>query len=586
MVFTVVLFFSVPRTTNAVWQGSAEGQAQVGFSQEVDFNERGQIRQSDEVVMRVTFRKEGSDKPIMIAGDPYFYGTVLGTHDRHRGRSRWTILDTYHNSARHLTTPPSGVSTMRMDIVLNPLEQPNLFYAPPMYMVPGVPQAEADDLHFDWKSGELTRPRQAGSNRAYAYSLATTGFRDNWQLPVSPHARVSQEQLEHELNKLLEINGPERFPQLMATADRIIQSANVEPDEVVVKARLLQDHFRTPNAYNYTLDFTKVPRSPDVDPLEDFVANHHTGHCEYFAGALCLMLRSQGIPARIVVGYKGGEFNSVGGYYWVRQLHAHAWVEAYLTPDQIPPGTLDGESIESGAWLRLDPTPVAEDPAELALGVGLLARVGDAMDYVQLLWDDYILGLNSERQQKTIFKPLTTRATSALSVFSPQQVREALDGVMETLGLEKTTTDRWFSWRAGVAGSVIAAIILLLGQGATALWRLWRQRSARQQRTQAAPPRRVIEFYQRLERLLEELGIERQPHQTQREFALAAGDQLASLSGTNEPVSDLPLQIVEAFYRVRFGQLGLTQQQAEAIDAALGRMQSLQSDGDSNRSPR
>ncbi len=88
--------------------------------------------------------------------------------------------------------------------------------------------------------------------------------------------------------------------------------------------------------FQYSL--TGADRNPSIDPIEDFVTEHPQGHCEYFATALTLMLRSQGIPARMVCGFKcdQNDWNSAGGYYQVRQLHAHTWVEAYLRPSQLP----------------------------------------------------------------------------------------------------------------------------------------------------------------------------------------------------------------------------------------------------------
>ena len=87
-------------------------------------------------------------------------------------------------------------------------------------------------------------------------------------------------------------------------------------------------------------------RSPG-DPIGDFLFRYRSGHCEYFATAMVLMLRSQGIPARFVTGFLGGENNRLG-YYIVRQSNAHAWVEAYL-PDS--------------GWTVFDPTPPAGRPA-------------------------------------------------------------------------------------------------------------------------------------------------------------------------------------------------------------------------------
>ncbi len=98
--------------------------------------------------------------------------------------------------------------------------------------------------------------------------------------------------------------------------------------------------------YTYTLDF--VGRSA-ATPIEDFLFRYRSGQCEYFASSMVLMLRSQGIPARLVTGFLGGEYNPFEGYYIVRDNNAHAWVEAYVA----------GEG-----WRIFDPTPPAGRPGE------------------------------------------------------------------------------------------------------------------------------------------------------------------------------------------------------------------------------
>ena len=115
--------------------------------------------------------------------------------------------------------------------------------------------------------------------------------------------------------------------------------ANAPVDDPIARAKALESHLRESGQFQYSLQ--KVQRQPGVDPIEDFVTQNRSGHCEYYASALCLMLRSLDIPARLVVGFKGGELNSLGGFYQVRQRNAHAWVEAYLPPDEVP----DDESI-------------------------------------------------------------------------------------------------------------------------------------------------------------------------------------------------------------------------------------------------
>ena len=148
-------------------------------------------------------------------------------------------------------------------------------------------------------------------------------------------------------------------------------------------------------------------RTTGVDPLEDFVTTHRRGHCEYFAGALALMLRSQGIPARVAIGYRAGEWNSAGGYYHVRQLHAHAWVEALLEPEHYSDQNLfPGADWERGAWLTLDATPFSQSAVGDGLSRGLWGRAWMYVDYLQVLWGRFVSGLNYTTQQEAIYQPL------------------------------------------------------------------------------------------------------------------------------------------------------------------------------------
>jgi len=135
------------------------------------------------------------------------------------------------------------------------------------------------------------------------------------------------------------------------------------------RARRLESHLT--ESYSYTLNF--VGRSTE-NPIEDFLFRYKSGQCEYFASAMVLMLRSQGIPARLVTGFLGGEYNPFEGYYIVRENNAHAWVEAYL------PGE---------GWRIFDPTPPAGRPSEGNEDGMLLAR--QAWDFVLFRWDRYVL---------------------------------------------------------------------------------------------------------------------------------------------------------------------------------------------------
>jgi hypothetical protein len=116
--------------------------------------------------------------------------------------------------------------------------------------------------------------------------------------------------------------------------------------------------------------------------MDEFLFETRRGFCEHYASAFSLVMRAAGVPARVVTGYQGGEYNPIGGYLIVRQSDAHAWSEIW---------------VEGRGWLRVDPTAaVAPERIERGL-IGAVAegepvpgRLRDASDawlQVELTWD-------------------------------------------------------------------------------------------------------------------------------------------------------------------------------------------------------
>lgn len=112
---------------------------------------------------------------------------------------------------------------------------------------------------------------------------------------------------------------------------------------------------------------------PKINPILHFLDGELAGHCEYFASAMTLMLRSRGFPARYVIGYRAAERNPWGDYLIVRDRDAHAWVEVY----------------HDGAWHPYDPTPGSEQDARHPDGYETpsLSAVWDAIkNRASLIW--------------------------------------------------------------------------------------------------------------------------------------------------------------------------------------------------------
>ena len=128
-----------------------------------------------------------------------------------------------------------------------------------------------------------------------------------------------------------------------------------------------------------------TPLNPDA-PLASFIRQKR-GHCELYATTLALSARALGIPARIINGYYGGEWNETGGFLILRQEHAHSWVEAWV----------------DGQWQRIDPTPTSRwQPS------GTPFPTWDAAwETVKLNWYRYILEFQ-DTDREAFFKNLLT----------------------------------------------------------------------------------------------------------------------------------------------------------------------------------
>lgn len=162
-------------------------------------------------------------------------------------------------------------------------------------------------------------------------------------------------------------------PAITSFAEQFLSGADSRLDQVRALERHLQEEF------TYSLDLNLDPGRP----IEDFLLRRRAGHCEYFASALVLLLRSQGIPARIVSGFLGADGNPLEAFHVVRNANAHAWVEAWV----------------EGRWRILDPTPAAARPApDSSGGAGLWQRLLDTYDWLIYRWDRYVLTYDSEEQ--------------------------------------------------------------------------------------------------------------------------------------------------------------------------------------------
>ena len=291
-----------------------------------------------------------------------------------------------------------------------------------------------------------------------------------------------------------------------------------------------------------------------------------------------MMLRSRGIPARMVLGYKGGDFNTIGEYYQVRQKHSHAWVEALLDTGVTPEWERAEPASGGGTWYRLDPTPASNVATAESNDEGIVHRVTQTFDYMELLWRDYVLSLNARKQKDAIYEPMSHRTIASLPPWvDGRSVRAMLRRAARSLGIDRwlpglsrgsdTKTVDWWS------GTLLTALIVgtvITVQGLIWMLHKWRQPGGTALATRSRRPVAPA-FYRRLESLLGRLPVRRAPGQTAREMAAAAFVRL-SRGSPHAEAAELPREIVEAYYRVRFGGAALDSHEQAAIEHALAEL--------------
>ena len=315
-----------------------------------------------------------------------------------------------------------------------------------------------------------------------------------------------------------------------------------------------------------------------IDPIEDFFSNHRTGHCELYAAALTLMLRSQDIPARLVVGFHGSEYNSLTESYFVRGKDAHAWVEVYLRPEDCTPQmNFEGAAGPGGAWKLLDPSPFGVAADEVA-------GRGNAMELARSYWQDYVLGMDGGNDPNS-----ATGVPDSLVDFVSSFDVAGIDRKLVLIG--RTARDPKVRWLVvlGIIGLVVLRLLVKSawraignrvrargpGKGLVSLFANaisviapglgdWvRSVSGGQQSTQ---------FYRQLTQLLSDQGLRRKQSQTHRRFALDVADRFSN-HRYGRSIGRSVVGLTEQYNAIRFGNHVLNEQARARINRQLAAVQ-------------
>lgn len=352
--FALLLFLLFPRIPGPIWALPRHApRATSGLSDSMSPGNIGDLALSDAIAFRVKFRTK-----IPSQSDLYWRGPVLWDFDG------WTWTRGARAQAGYSLSGMHGFS--EYDVMLEPSGERWLF---------------ALDM-------PLSPPRNALIS-SDGEMLASSPVKSRMRYTMASSLEYEMGLDERSANLLEALRLPEGFdPKARALAEKWKGKPVSEILDEAIK-------FFRAGHFVYTLHPPVLGRN-DID---DFLFGSRSGFCEHYASSFAFLMRAAGVPARIVTGYQGGEFNPFDHFLTVRQSDAHAWVEIW----------------EKGrGWVRVDPTAIVA-PARIESGMSAVLQQNDAMpimmrggfrnlrfgwDAAADLWESWVVGFGQARQKQ------------------------------------------------------------------------------------------------------------------------------------------------------------------------------------------
>ena len=494
LVITLSLFFVIPRMGVGFFPKQTADTLKIsGFSEKIDLGELGPVKLDPAIVMRV----ELSGYKASVIPHLYFRGISFDTYNGTQWLqtlNKMTPLKKAQDGVWRLVDSISGSEgravILTQTILLEPLETNVLFTAWDGIGISGNFRNVLTD-----KTGAFYLPATPYSRIEYtAYSL----------LPAPQKSIVAKQDYWKE--------APLQYLQLPSGLERVSELAiNITSDKKTPldKATAIEQYLK--RNYRYTLNPGK---GIGKNPVEDFLFFTKEGYCEQYANAMAVMLRTIGIPSRLVTGFLPGEWNKFGNYLIIRKRDAHSWVEAYM-PD--------------AGWVIFDSTPSAEAVGEMPAATSLITLYIDSLKW---RWNRYIVNY-SFQDQLNFAKAIETNMRSLVTQTFRFDFFKA-----------KASSYQWKDMLIFVTAAVITAIILII---TTRI--VWKPKD------RAKWPKAPF-FYKDMLRLLAQKGRIKKPGETALEFADAADMEEVKA-------------ITDIYYNIRFGGHKATYEEQSIISAYL-----------------
>ncbi len=533
----LLLFLLTPRRDSSAWEplnGVRSGsQSRGAGGEEINLNGDGHIELDDEAALQVVAVDAAGRPKLDLPDDQYWRGGVLEWYDKGKWMARRQLVANPQRIHQR-DLPDFGPGQFFLTFSVRPRQAGALVLAEPIRF--GSPSARlpvrtlSEDGRprlFSEQWGTVL-PLQLRGDRELQYRQVVPTQTDPLRTAAESIPGAYRERLIHEavpglqewtiaLLRRLSEQPRSRIPAgVRAALANPRVDFPLDCDHWEATARVLADYLANSGDFTYTLDITR--REPSLDPVMDFLVNVKKGHCELYATALALMLRSLDIPARVVKGFRG--FDRQGdGVYVVRHRHAHAWVEILVPRSSSrPPPSFD--------WLTLDPTPA--ESAVIARRFSLDHLWEEVQRMCLQSWQSLIVEYNADNQ-----------------------------------------ADLWDTLRFGRPLAVLLELALALS-ASFAAWLILR-RLRRRRRGGRVRLSDTTVYYLRLVRLLRRhASLRPSLGQTPREYGEMARTFLLTRPAA-AALAELPIHVVNQFYRARFGGQPLSETERQALHAELDR---------------
>jgi protein-glutamine gamma-glutamyltransferase len=471
----IPLFLLLPRVgTGSFRNPSGRTQFTTGFSERVELGHIGTIKQSDTVVMRVKTNRSIAQLP----ADLKWRGLAFDHYDgrvwtRSTPSGRVIPMQGWYYK---IENSAQGTDLIDQTFFIEALSTDVIFAAHKVLAI----SRDAGPLRND-SSGNLFATQHLYNKMRY--SAVSDPINPNPAIITDAQAIPSEI-----MTRFTQV--PPGDPRIAALAKQVTYGNNNRYTKAQAVERYLLSHYR------YSLTLRGTPNSRD--PLAMFLFDVREGHCEYFATAMTVMLRRIGIPARLVNGFRQGEYNTISDSWIVRQYDAHSWVEAYIPPY---------------GWIEFDPTPPDLRRPQPAF-IRLLSNLADAVD---LWWWENIVNYDATEQYRTVI------ALQNRMVKFQDSVKKTAETAFDKFRMLARSTSIPAQITLWITALIIAALLVI---------RPVRQRIISMIRRMLHPPTTqtaAVAFYKEALALLGRYGIERSPDQTPLEFAQTLDNHPAGL---------------------------------------------------------